>query len=65
MEINNTIKSNDLKEIGNKYFKPGHSFGGPCFPRDTLALSKYIRIYIVTPRSTGCNYYDSAKYHRQ
>jgi UDPglucose 6-dehydrogenase len=24
--------------IGNKYFKPGHSFGGPCFPRDTKAL---------------------------
>ena len=24
--------------IGTKYFKPGHSFGGPCFPRDTRAL---------------------------
>ena len=24
--------------IGNKYFKPGYSFGGPCFPRDTKAL---------------------------
>jgi len=24
--------------IGNKYFKPGYSFGGPCFPRDTNAL---------------------------
>lgn len=25
--------------IGNKYFRPGNSFGGPCFPRDTQALS--------------------------
>jgi len=24
--------------IGNKYFKAGYSFGGPCFPRDTKAL---------------------------
>jgi UDPglucose 6-dehydrogenase len=24
--------------IGTKYFRPGHSFGGPCFPRDTRAL---------------------------
>ena len=24
--------------IGNKYFNPGNSFGGPCFPRDTEAL---------------------------
>ena len=24
--------------IGTKYFKPGHAFGGPCFPRDTRAL---------------------------
>lgn len=24
--------------IGNKYFSPGLSFGGPCFPRDTEAL---------------------------
>ena len=28
--------------IGNKYFKPGYSFGGPCFPRDTKALKKII-----------------------
>lgn len=26
--------------IGNKYFRPGHSFGGPCFPRDTKALKQ-------------------------
>jgi nucleotide sugar dehydrogenase len=24
--------------IGNKYFRAGYSFGGPCFPRDTKAL---------------------------
>jgi UDPglucose 6-dehydrogenase len=24
--------------IGTKYFNPGYSFGGPCFPRDTEAL---------------------------
>lgn len=28
--------------IGTEYFKPGFSFGGPCFPRDTCALSKAI-----------------------
>ena len=28
--------------IGNKYFKGGYSYGGPCFPRDTKALSQYI-----------------------
>jgi nucleotide sugar dehydrogenase len=26
--------------IGTKYFKPGTSFGGPCFPRDTKALKQ-------------------------
>ena len=26
--------------IGTKYFKPGYSFGGPCFPRDTKALKQ-------------------------
>lgn len=25
--------------VGNKYFSAGYSFGGPCFPRDTKALS--------------------------
>ena len=28
--------------IGNKYFKPGYSFGGPCFPRDTKALKLFV-----------------------
>jgi len=26
--------------IGNKYFRPGYSYGGPCFPRDTKALKQ-------------------------
>jgi UDPglucose 6-dehydrogenase len=26
--------------IGNKYFRSGYSFGGPCFPRDTKALKQ-------------------------
>jgi len=26
--------------IGRKYFQPGLSFGGPCFPRDTRALKQ-------------------------
>lgn len=28
--------------IGNKYFRPGYSFGGPCFPRDTVALRMFV-----------------------
>ena len=28
--------------IGSSYFKPGYSFGGPCFPRDTLALKLFV-----------------------
>jgi len=28
--------------IGNKYFNPGYSFGGPCFPRDTKALKQVV-----------------------
>ena len=28
--------------IGNKYFKSGYSFGGPCFPRDTKALAQFV-----------------------
>lgn len=29
--------------IGMKYLQPGTSYGGPCFPRDTLALSSLLR----------------------
>lgn len=29
--------------IGNKYFRPGNSFGGPCFPRDTKALLMFVQ----------------------
>lgn len=29
--------------IGNKYFKAGYSFGGPCFPRDTRALALFTK----------------------
>ena len=28
--------------IGSKYFRPGYSFGGPCFPRDTEALKQFV-----------------------
>jgi UDPglucose 6-dehydrogenase len=28
--------------IGSKYFRPGYSFGGPCFPRDTKALKQFV-----------------------
>jgi len=28
--------------VGNKYFRPGYSFGGPCFPRDTKALNQFL-----------------------
>ena len=40
---NNVLKSvGSDSRIGNKYFKPGYSFGGPCFPRDTKALAKFV-----------------------
>ena len=29
--------------IGNKYFRPGYSYGGPCFPRDTKAMEQLLR----------------------
>jgi len=33
--------------IGTKYFRPGYSFGGPCFPRDTKALKQLIDQYKI------------------
>lgn len=41
LNVNKEIVLNSIggdSRIGNKYFKPGYSFGGPCFPRDTKAL---------------------------
>jgi nucleotide sugar dehydrogenase len=35
--------------IGSKYFRPGYSFGGPCFPRDTQALAIALRKYNISP----------------
>lgn len=35
--------------IGNKYLKPGYSYGGPCFPRDTRAIGHYIRSLELEP----------------
>ena len=35
-KILNAIGSDD--RIGNKYFKYGFGYGGPCFPRDNRAL---------------------------
>ena len=43
-----TAIGNDSR-IGNKYFTPGYSYGGPCFPRDTKALSKILRQVGVEP----------------
>lgn len=33
--------------VGNKYFRPGYSFGGPCFPRDTRAFKQVIDQYAI------------------
>jgi UDPglucose 6-dehydrogenase len=29
--------------VGSKYLQPGTPFGGPCFPRDTIALSEVVK----------------------
>jgi len=39
--VSNAIGSDS--RIGNKYFSPGFSFGGPCFPRDTDAFGLLIK----------------------
>jgi UDPglucose 6-dehydrogenase len=41
IKVLNSIGSDS--RIGNKYFKPGYSFGGPCFPRDSLALAIFVK----------------------
>lgn len=35
------------KRIGNEYFKAGDSYGGPCFPRDTLAMKQLLDNYDI------------------
>lgn len=35
--------------IGTKYFRPGHSYGGPCFPRDTKAFAQ-----VLTQQNIEC-----------
>lgn len=45
-EVNKNVVLNSIgsdTRIGNKYFKPGYSFGGPCFPRDTKALQLFVQ----------------------
>ena len=36
--------------IGTKYFKPGYSFGGPCFPRDTKAMKQLLDQHYIHSR---------------
>ena len=50
--------------IGKKYLNPGYSFGGPCFPRDTLALSQSLRNIDIKPIMTDASG-DYNKYHTQ
>ena len=39
----------DNSKIGNKFFKYGHSYGGPCFPRDNRALSYTFKLWDLEP----------------
>ena len=45
--------------IGNKYFRPGYSFGGPCFPRDTKALKQFVdKVHINSDLLTATTKYN-------
>jgi UDPglucose 6-dehydrogenase len=35
--------------IGGKYLKPGLGYGGPCFPRDNLAFSAFMKSIGIKP----------------
>lgn len=35
--------------IGKKYISPGGKYGGPCFPRDNIAFSKFFEDFNVIP----------------
>lgn len=52
--------------IGQKYFHPGLSFGGPCFPRDTKALGQLMEQHNVPSTllkaTTEYNEYHNEKY---
>jgi nucleotide sugar dehydrogenase len=52
--------------IGRKYFQPGLSFGGPCFPRDTRALKQLMDQHNVPSNilqsTTEYNNYHNEKY---
>jgi len=52
--------------IGRKYFQPGLSFGGPCFPRDTRALKQLMDQHNVPSdilkATTEYNHYHNEQY---
>jgi UDPglucose 6-dehydrogenase len=52
--------------IGRKYFQPGLSFGGPCFPRDTRALKQLMDQHNVPSAilqgTTEYNHYHNDQY---
>lgn len=52
--------------IGNKYFRPGYSYGGPCFPRDTKAMEQLLKQNgIVADILSATTYYNKAHVHFQ
>lgn len=51
------------KRIGNKYFRGGLGFAGPCFPRDNRALAKSAEKFGIT--NLYCNLTDEInEYHK-